>query len=250
MREFDKSNLDLKVYRARVHDVGKETDDRIQVRIIPDMVDYPNTDDDNLPRYPMFIRGQVLTCYTELNPNPKTTQPDMVFVFATSDFTVGYVIGLANMFYTSNPSTPYQDSYGYSYIEDFISTKGLDTTYINYDGIVVDNWYQTNDGGMIQMHNYKSGDWYLLNSSGTCLIVHQKGIYIRVGNPKHEDGVSNPYSQVEVSEDSVTIKTEIFNVDAKKVVLGHRGLNMLGSIASSSWGTEGCDIHPITSVIM
>ena len=72
MRELHKPSLELKLYRARVHDVGKENDDRLQVRIMPFMADYPETDSENLPRYPMMFKGQVLQCYTELNPDKVT----------------------------------------------------------------------------------------------------------------------------------------------------------------------------------
>lgn len=252
MRELHKPSLELKLYRARVHDVGKENDDRLQVRIMPYMADYPEADSENLPRYPMMFKGQVLQCYTELNPDQGTGLPDWVFVAATEDFTVGYVIGLANQFYGCN-NTPFVDSYGYKKIQNFISSRGLDTSAVNYDEMVIEKWI-TNDsnnpkGGMVEMYNYKTGEKYYINTSGTCFIIQFDKIYMRVGNPSGSASASTEsFSQIQMDAKQIGFKTELFNVDAKKVVLGHHGLSVVGTTGSLGVSMEGVDFNPVSSI--
>lgn len=252
MRELHKPNLELKLYRARVHDVGKEGDDRLQVRIMPYMADFPDIESENLPRYPFMFKGQVITCYTELNPNKDTGQPDWVFVAATEDFMVGYVIGIANQFYTCN-STPFLDSYGYKEIQNFISSRGLDTSCVNYDEMVIEKWITNKNnapqGGMVEMYNYKTGEKYYINTSGTCLIIQYDKIYMRVGNPSGSASSSTEsFSQIQMDAHQIEFKTELFNVDAKNVVLGHHGLNVVGTTGSLGVSMEGVDLNPVTSI--
>lgn len=255
MREIHKPESDLKIYRARVYDVGKELDDRLQVRIMPYMADYPDIESENLPRYPSMFKGQVLSCFTEKNPNPETGLPDWVFVAATEDFMVGYVIGLANQFYTCN-DTPYIDSYGYKYVQDFISSRGLDTSFVNYDEMVVEKWITNSKsdssnpgGGMVEMYNYKTGEKYYINTSGTCLILQFDKIYMRVGNPSGSNSSSTEkFSQIQMDAGSIEFKTELFNVDAKNVVLGHHGLNVVGTTGSLGVSMEGVDFNPVTNI--
>lgn len=252
MRELYKPSLELKLYRARVHDVGKENDDRLQVRIMPFMADYPETDSENLPRYPMMFKGQVLQCYTELNPDKGTGLPDWVFVAATEDFTVGYVIGLANQFYGCN-NTHFVDSYGYKKIQNFISSRGLDTSAVNYDEMVIEKWITNNSnnpqGGMVEMYNYKTGEKYYINTSGTCFIIQFDKIYMRVGNPSGSASPSvESFSQIQMDARQIEFKTELFNVDAKKVVLGHHGLSVVGTTGSLGVSMEGVDFNPVSSI--
>lgn len=248
MRELYTPNLDLKIYRARVHDVCKVGDDRLQVRIMPHMADFPSVDDDNLPKYPFMFKGQVITCYTELNPD-KDGNADWVFVAATDDFTVGYIIGLANQFYTSGKS-PFVDSYGYKYVQNFISSRGLDTTYVNYEEMVVEKWLTTDKGGMVEMYNYRTGEKYLINSSGTCIIMQFDKIYMRVGNPSGMTNTSSneTFSQIEMTGGEVSIKTKLFNVDAEKVILGHHGLSVVGTTGSLGVSMEGVDFNPVSNI--
>lgn len=249
MRELYKPDLDLHLYRARVHDVGSIGDDRLQVRIMPYMADYPDTDVENLPRYPSMFKGTVFSCWTELNPSPDTGLPDWVFVAATEDFTVGYVIGIANQFYACN-DTPFVDSYGYSYVQNFISGRGLDTSYVNYDEMVIEKWVaESKSGGFVEMYNYKTGEKYYINASGTCFIIQYDKIYMRVGSPSGaKDANTTKFSQMEMDAGSINFKTDLFNVDAKNVVLGHHGLNVVGTTASTGISVEGVDFNPNTRI--
>lgn len=258
MRELYKPDLSLHLYRARVVSLGKKGDDRIKVRIMPYMADYPSTEDSYLPMYPMMFKGQVLTCFTEKDPNKQTNEPDWVFVAATEDFTVGYVVGLANQFYTCSSDTKYLDSYGYDYIQSFISSRGLDTSHINYDELVIEKWCsydggspENGQGGFVEMYNYRTGEKYIINSSGTCFIMQFDKIYMRVGSPsgtKTTGTDTQKFSQIQITADEISFKSDLFNVDAKKVVLGHHGLNVVGTTGSMGASMEGVDFNPVTTI--
>jgi hypothetical protein len=46
----------------------------------------------------------------------------------------------------------------------------------------------------------------------------------------------------------IEFKTELFNVDAKKVVLGHHGLSVVGTTGSLGVSMEGVDFNPVSSI--
>ena len=247
MRDYEKPSMDLKVYRARIYDCGKDGDDRIQVRIIPYMIEYEDSETGDLPRYPTLFKGNVINGYTEQNPNPQTKQADEVFVLATSDFTVGYVIGLANMFFNCS-SIPYQDSYGFLSVQSYLSARGLHA--IEYEDLVVDNWISTDEGGYIEFHNFKTGDKYIINSSGNCLAVLADKIYMRAGNPNgtKNGGNDNPFSTMTMTNDSINFKTKNFDITAEKIALGHSGLNVLATVNSQAAAYNGLNLQPMKNV--
>lgn len=247
MREYEKPSMELKLYRARIYDNGKDGDDRIQVRIIPYMIDYEDSECGDLPRYPALFKGHVFNGYTERNPNPLTKKADEVFVLSTNDWTYGYVVGYANMFYNCS-STPYQDSYGFMNIQSYLSTRGLDA--IDYDSIVVDNWLNTDEGGYIEFHNFKTGDKYIINASGNCFAILSDRIYIRAGSPNgtKNGGNGNPFSTIAMTNTDVTIKTKNFSIDAEKVSLGKHGHYLLGTVSSLSTAYNGVNLQPIKDI--
>lgn len=247
MREYEKPSMELKLYRARIYDNGKDGDDRIQVRIIPYMIEYEDSECGDLPRYPALFKGHVFNGYTERNPNPLTKKADEVFVLATNDWTYGYVVGYANMFYNCS-STPYQDSYGFMNIQSYLSTRGLDA--IDYDSIVVDNWLNTDEGGYIEFHNFKTGDKYIINASGNCFAILSDRIYIRAGSPNgtKNGGNGNPFSTIVMTNTDVTIKTKNFSIDAEKISLGKHGHYLLGTVSSLATAYNGVNLQPIKDI--
>lgn len=246
MKEYSKPNLDLKVYRARIYDNGKNGDDRIQVRIIPEMIDYDGAMLDNLPRYPCAFKGKVINGFTEKEPNPDTGLADEVFVLATYDFTVGYILGLANLFYGCSDA-PYQDSYGFSYVQNYLTGRGLNM--IEYKDIVVDHWSNSNEGGVVILHNHKTGEVYVVNASGTCIVMQYDKIYLRVGSPngKHGGG-KKPFSSITITDNSIDIKAKLVNFDSENIVLGHHGYSVLGTLSTVPVACDGINLQPIDNV--
>lgn len=249
MRDYVKPDLELKLYIARIYDTGKNGDDRLQVRIVPDMIDYEGESLDNLPKYPSLFKGTFVNGFTEKNPNPETNQADEVMVIASYDFTVGYILGLTNRCYSSG-TAPFQDSYGFSYVQDYLGARGLNS--IEYENMVVDMWCSTDKGGIIILHDYKTGDLFVINSSGTCAVLQQDKIYLRVGSPNGANGStgakSNPFSSVTIDSGSVSIKTKVFDVDAENVLLGHHGLNVLGTISTVPIACDGVNLQAVKTI--
>lgn len=249
MNTFEKPDTSLRLYKARIYSSGKDGDDRLQVRVLPYMADYEVSECGDLPRYPALIKGQIITGYSELSPNPKTNMADEVFIVATSDWTVGYVLGLANRFHDCS-STPYQESYGFLNIQDYLSTRGLDA--IEYEDIYVDMWNSTQDGGFILMHNFKTGDVYVINASGTCIVMQADKIYLRVGSPNSSDsgGNSGDRSTITMTNTAISFKTKLFDVDAEDVVLGHHGLKVLATLADPAITQtyNGMNLQPISTI--
>lgn len=247
MRDYEKPSMDLRLYKARIYENGKDGDDRIQVRIIPYMIEYEGSECGDLPRYPALLKGQVFNGYTEQNPNPQTKKADEVFVLATNDFTVGYVVGFANMFYNCS-STPYQDSYGFMNIQSYLSTRGLNA--IEYEDLVVDNWLSTDEGGYIEFHNFKTGDKYIINASGNCVAILADKIYMRAGSPNgtKNGGSDNPFSTFTMTNTDISFKSKNFSIDSEHISLGHSGHYVLGTLTSLPASYNGVTLQPIKNV--
>jgi hypothetical protein len=119
--------------------------------------------------------------------------------------------------------------------------------------MVIEKWI-TNDsnnpkGGMVEMYNYKTGEKYYINTSGTCFIIQFDKIYMRVGNPSGSASASTEsFSQIQMDAKQIEFKTELFNVDAKKVILGHHGLSVVGTTGSLGVSMEGVDFNPVSSI--
>jgi len=249
MRDYSPPSTDLKLYKARIYSCGKDGDDRVQVRVLPYMADYETSECGDLPRYPALFKGQVITGYSELEPNPKTNMADEVFIVATSDWTVGYVLGLANKFHDCS-ATPYPESYGFLNVQNYLSTRGLDA--IDYEDIYVDMWNNTKDGGFLIMHNFKKGDVYIINASGTCFVMQADKIYLRVGSPNgtSEGGNNNAFSTATITNTAISFKTKLFDVDAENVVLGHHGLKLLATLADAAVTQtyNGMNLMPLENI--
>jgi hypothetical protein len=101
------------------------------------------------------------------------------------------------------------------------------------------------------MYNYKTGDKYIVNSSGTCMVMKQDEVYIRAGSPS--EGKSGPnvvsgfskkaFSEIRITPDKIYMKTPTFEVDAKKKIFGHGGQNFVRTFGSCALGVEGHNLQ-------
>lgn len=258
MSQFYKPDTDLHFHRARVYKRGKPGDDRLQVRILPQMSDIPKEEEDNLPKFPCLFRNQVLNCRQEATSSEKystngksvdgLSNADYVCVLCNDDFTFGYVVCLENAFY-DYMSTPHSDSWGFQYIESYINNRGMGDSALDYQNLVVQAMPSTDDGGMIEFYNWKNGNKYIINRSGACIMILQDKIYIRAGSPG-QNGAKNPFSAIEMSGDKIVIKTKLLEVNADNVILGHHGQYLLGTAVSSSFAAEGRNFYPVKSILV
>ena len=82
------------IYIAQVVGVANSGDDRLQVRVLPQMQNYMTLPDDQCPKWSFFFRDEFYTGTGAAN--------DYVWVICNDDFSVGYILGAAN--YTTYPS--------------------------------------------------------------------------------------------------------------------------------------------------
>ena len=252
VRNGDLAADDFHIYKAKIFKVLGPQDDRLQVRILPYMMAIPKEDQENLPRYPPFIKGQVITGLSEEEDGPDKAEE--VWVIAVPDFTLGFILGKANLFGKNTKANWEPDKGGGGPSYDYGSKDGIKAFLrrcrsigddMDYNHMIVRNWVASPQGGHIEMYNYLNGDWYLANFSGTTLCVLQKKIYIRVGSPGNP-GQKVDYTSIEVTADKCFIKTPKFELDAKVTVLGRHGVNAVGCNSPLPVGVEGSSFVPIT----
>lgn len=251
---------DLHVYRARVYKRGKFGDDRLQVRILPLMADITDSKElDNLPKFPALNKGLVYNCRQEATSDLKyksdnsdidgKANADYVCVVCNDDFTYGYVVCLENQFYGYMGSS-YIDSWGFSGVKDYINNRGLGDNDLKYEFLCVQNITATPDGGLCEIYNWKNGNKYIINRSGSCIIMLQDKTYIRVGSPG-KGGKKNPFSAIEMTGEKIIIKTKTLEVNADSIILGHHGQYLLStSTKSMPISVEGINLYPIDSILV
>jgi len=254
--DFIKPDMDLHFHRARVYKRGKFGDDRLQVRILPQMADIPQDELENLPKFPCLFKNMVLNCRQEAtssekysttgNPVDGKDNADYVCVLCNKDYTFGYVVCLENAFY-DYMTTPHKDSWGFSSIKDYINNRGMGDSALDYDNLVVQAMPSTEDGGMVEFYNWKNGNKYIINRSGACIMVLQDKVYIRAGSPG-KNGKKNPFSAIEMSGSKIVIKTKLLDINSEKIILGHHGQYLLGTAVSSPFAAEGRNFYPVKDI--
>jgi hypothetical protein len=250
---------DLHIYRARVYKRGTSGDDRLQVRILPLQADITDSKElNNLPKFPPLIKGQVFNCRQECSSNLKykngqdidgKENADYVCVVANSDWTFGYVLGLENQFY-GYMGNNYLDSWGFTYMRDYINNRGLGDEDLQYEYLVVQAMSSTPDGGFCEFYNWKNGNKYIINRAGSCIMILQDKVYIRAGSPG-VNGAKNPFSAIEMTGSKIVVKTPCFDVTADNVILGHHNQYLLSTACSKMpVSAEGINLQPITAIMV
>lgn len=256
MATFSEISPELHFHRARVYKRGKFGDDRLQVRILPHFADIPDSELKNLPKFPCLFKNQVINCRQEAPSSERYSngksvdgfdEADYVCVLCNDDFTYGYVVCLESVFYDYQ-ETAHKDSWGFQYVRDYINNRGLGDKNFSYDNLVVQNMANTEDGGMLEFYNWKNGNKYIINRSGTCLMLLQDKAYIRVGSPSSTPGKKSAFSAIEITSGKILMKTTSFDIDAENVTLGRHGQYLLGTAVSSPFAAEGRNFYPVRSI--
>jgi hypothetical protein len=254
------------IYKCALYDVLGPNDDRLRVRILPYMMDIDETELDDLPAYPPFFRGQVVTGITEIEYGKEKC--DVLWCIATPDFQTGFILGKANAF-GANTKQKYPYSYNFGEIKKYLDNRHATPDDFDYEHIVIRLKTGSEDylsdkeaeaykdpknkgksqgslpaGGVIELYNYLTGDYVLLNTSGSVLCVMQHQIYIRVGTPSASGGGGSTFSAIKLTADEINLKAPRIFLDGKKVMLGSAGLNVLGTISSSPVHAEGVPLVP------
>jgi hypothetical protein len=226
---------DLRVYRAKIYKVLGPKDDRLQVLPVA-LSGISQDEQDNLPRFPPLIKGQVVTGKS-ISVDGEGKAED-VWILSTPDYTIGYVIGKANSF-GENTKVKWPYSYNFSSAMDFIFGRqvNIDREFDSYD---VSKFYSTKKGGMIELVNHQNGDWILFNMSGSIIAVTQKQVYLRTGTPPNPP-TAGPvaFSHISIKADQVNIKSPNIVLDGKQITTGHHNLHLLGTPGTSPMITYG-----------
>lgn len=233
---------ELHLYRAVIHDNVKAGDDRLQVRILPWMEGISGEEEDNLPRFPPFIKGQVIRGYTEKKGHPKTGMPTSVWVAANTDFTVGYVIGPINEF-NGALNGALGSSWNYQETKSVLAAAGATPEDFCYEDCEV----HTNEANtMIDITSFKSPFRVLMTDKGTMFVMKETELFMmaRAGTKPGDQA-----SYIRVTPQKIECKAKVFDLSkSEAVVLGHHGLNALGTYSDTAVPCEGVNLSPCSKI--
>lgn len=228
------------LYKARVVDVGENGNDMIQVRIIPDQLGVPDKQRANLPWFAPFYKGAVLHCKTELSDNKEA---DLVWVMATEGFRYGYVLDKANVTGDINGDNFGGESYNYNEVTKHWTRNGMSVDDIPYEDMKVVFASFTEDGGIIQLYNFRNGCFILMNSSGSCITMSQSQIVLRAGSPDSD------FTKITMSPTKIQLDGAVCHINCKDVITSMHGMKMaLVPEGAPPVGIDGISLFPAENV--
>lgn len=221
----------LQIFRARAVSKPSPGDDRLQVRIIPHMVDIADTT--VLPFYPPFFKNQVIIAEADA----------FVWVAALPDFTVGFILGLATSYETTTEK--FTESYNYKSVIDGLIQRGIAGVSTSYENLYVQFW---NDDYIEMIDtNPASAAKYFILGNGTIIAMTANQIYMRVGTEEVGD---TRFSAIRMSRDEINFVTDHFRVKANNITLGNKGLFVPGVMTLTPIPVKGGSLHPQTHIRM
>lgn len=152
------------IYIAQVVGAANSGDDRLQVRVLPQMQNASTLPDSQCPKWSYFFRDEFYTGTGAAN--------DYVWVICNDDFSVGYILGIANYTtYTSEETLYKQKSIPSDLIntmKDSIATlrgeqysfRNLKVTFWNEDSV---HLIERGTGGSIIA--FRNGTFYMMRPS-------------------------------------------------------------------------------------
>lgn len=158
------------IYIAQVVGVANSGDDRLQVRVLPQMQNYMTLPDDQCPKWSFFFRDEFYTGTGAAN--------DYVWVICNDNFSVGYILGAANYTTYSSESTLYKQKSIPSdltkAIKESIATlrgeqysfKNLKVTFWNNDSI---HFIERSTGGSIIA--FRNGTLYIARPDEFAIVM-------------------------------------------------------------------------------
>lgn len=239
---------DVRLYRCMCIDNGTTADNRMQVRPDFEGCTVAVTSYSKCPKFPHFFKGQTFTCRS-YNDDAKAAQ--YVWVLATPDFSTGWILGPC---YTKQPDSldeNYKGSVSLDGIEKFLMGRGVASTEFEYKNLCVINWFNTAQGGLIIFYHRLTGDLYIMNPCGVLVTIQYDKIFLRVGGAS-ENGSAVDFSALTIDAQGFHFKSPVFEVDSKKVILGHRGLHLVGSVGTTPIISDmtGVSATPVEDVTM
>jgi hypothetical protein len=236
-----------KIYQIMGTEDRSYNDNRLQVQPMPEFFGIIDEEMDNLPIFPMFTKGSMITGISYKEDKEKA---EYVTCLCNRDFSVGYILGLANDAGSGIREEKFGNSYGYNNIKTFLAQRQVLPKSFEYKDLVVITFFESDQGGMLNCYNRKTGDWVLLNSAGSILTVQQENIFMRVGSPANPP-TSGPvgFSMIHMTGDKILIKSPNVEIDANDLVLGKHSLYLCGTLTQGPIiGRNGVAAQPIDNI--
>ena len=189
----------------------------------------------------------MITGYTEYDKGIK--EASRVYVLATSDFTVGYILGLANEF-EGNTEAKFKESNHWRKIKSFLSQRSIKPDDFEYCDIqIVTRTSEKDSGGLLILYNFRTGDYFIINQSGTFLTIQSNRIVMRVGSPG-SPGEDVNFSQIKMTGERIEIITPTLDITSPEVFLGHSGAYVAATNAPEgvAVGVDGVTFGSITTI--
>lgn len=228
---------ELHLYRAVIVDNVKAGDDRLQVRILPWQAEVTGEEEENLPRFPPFIKGQVIRGYTEKNPGPEGT-PTSIWVLSNVDFNYGFVLGPVNEF-NGAINGALTTSWNYKETKSILTAAGAMPDHFLYEDCEV----KTNEANtFIEISSYKSPFKVMMTDKGTMFVMKETEVFImsRAGTQPGDKA-----SYIKMTPTKIECKADVFDLSkSNAVILGHHGLNVLGTFSDTPVPCEGVNLTP------
>ena len=219
-------------------------DDRLQVQVLPELQDISEKEMEDLPKYPPFEKGRVIQgkCHLEYGD-----EAEYVWCLCTPDLQVGYILHKANVY--GKNTEQYRDSNSYLDVKQFIIARRALPDDFDYNHIDVVKWYDTAQGGSIELYNYITGDWFLINRSGTILSVQQQEIHLRVGTPPNPPATGPvAHSSIIMVPDKIHFKSPNIEFHCDDLVLGKHGLQLGGILGLVPSMDNGVPVIPCEGI--
>ena len=127
-----------------------------------------------------------------------------------------------------------------------LAKRGLIPSYLDYKNLAVQYWTDA----YLEMVDFRNGDKYILQSNGNMIVMQANQIFLRVGSGSADEAADNPnasippYSSIRMSRTEINIASPVIRLRAGQIVLGDKGLNVLGSASSAPIFVEGATLHP------
>ena len=197
------------LYLAEVVGVCNDDDDRLQIKILPQM---EGISDSMCPKWPYFFRGEVLTGKIG----------ELVWCICDNEFNIGYVLGLANYnTYTDDNFTTTKDRTTQETINLSIpnenlkekiqdaSLKILGTT-LSFQNVKVTYW----DENSIHMVERSSGGIIAAFAVGSLFVMRPDEFVVHIGG-------SNSNSTFKIDSKTIGFQSENIKLQGDNVGLGN-----------------------------
>lgn len=230
-------NSEFKFYKAILFKNGTASDNRCQVRILPDMRFVDETE--ALPWYPPLFKGNVITGFAEDDSKrPDGIEPEMLLVMATKNFSVGYIVGKMNNFASTNEGDKFGSNYNWKSFYDYTNYVG--TLSFNFQDMIVQNFVTVDEndkeskktGGLLEAYNYKTGAKFIVNSAGFGMIIDNSQILLTAFENQ------NYKSFIQLTPKKLNIKVPCVDILSDWIFLGHSGKFVA---STSGQGASNCD---------